>query len=121
MREQIPVLISLLACLAGCTASSIENRYLGMSGKYGSGQTTMGVYANDGKFSLSDGKSTCAGSFASWQAFTIVFPVTCTDGRSGSVTMTRPSAGVAILAGEGTIQFANGETRRFAFGPKSNM
>lgn len=36
--------------------------------------------------------------------------------------MTRPGVGsVGILAGEGTIEFTNGETRRFAFGPASNM
>jgi len=121
MRAATLTLMLMSSCLSGCTASAIENRYLGMNGKYGSGSTTMGVYANDGKFSITDEKSTCSGSFPSWQAFTIVFPVTCTDSRTGSVTMTRPSAGVAILAGEGTIQFTNGATKRFAFGPKSNM
>jgi hypothetical protein len=31
--------------------------------------------------------------------------------------MTRPTANASIIAGEGTMQFTNGEIRRFIFAP----
>lgn len=106
--------LAFLAALAGC--NTVENQYVDASGKRGSGQTTFSVTFSDGKFSISDAGVTCSGSFDSWQSATVVFPVTCSDGKSGSVTMTRPTANASLVAGEGTMQLTNGETRRFVFG-----
>lgn len=105
--------------LASC--NTIENQYVDATGKHGSGQTTFSTTFSDGKFSVSDAKSTCSGTFASWQSATVVFPVKCSDGKTGSVTMTRPTANASMVAGEGTMQLSSGETRRFVFGRKDIM
>jgi hypothetical protein len=111
---RIVTLLALLA-LAGC--NSIGVRYVDATGERGTGTLTGGpVSFNDGKFSISDRGVTCSGSFPSWANLTVVFPVTCTDGKTGTVTMTRPPANV--IAGEGTMQLSSGETRRFVFGQR---
>ena len=102
--------------LASC--NSIENQYVDATGKHGSGQTTFSVTQSDGKFSIADKAGTCGGTFDSWSGATVVFPVACTNGKTGTVVMTRPTANASLVAGEGTIQFVGGETRRFIFGPK---
>lgn len=111
--NRAPLLIAL-AFLAGC--NTIENQYVDATGKHGSGQTTFSATMSDGKFSIADKGVTCSGTFDSWQASTVVFPVACTDGRRGSVTMTRPTANASLVAGEGTMQLGGGEVRRFVFG-----
>jgi hypothetical protein len=112
-----PIILALAALsLTGC--NTIENQYVDANGKHGSGQTTFGATQENGKFSISDARSTCSGTFPNWRSATVVFPVSCTDGRQGSSTMTRPMTNASIVAGEGTLQFTNGETKRFVFGPK---
>jgi hypothetical protein len=113
--KRLATLISILA-LSGC--NTIENQYVDATGKHGSGQTTFSATLSDGKFSIAEKSGSCSGQFDSWSNATVVFPVTCTNGKSGSVVMTRPTANASIIAGEGTIQFVGGETRRFVFGPK---
>lgn len=105
-----------LLCLAGC--NTIQNQYVDATGKHGSGTTTFGVAFDQVKFRISDSAVTCSGGAESWQSPTLVFPVACTDGKTGTATMTRPTANASAVAGEGTIQFTSGETRRFVFGPK---
>lgn len=108
------ILVAALGIIAGC--NTVENRYIDATGVHGRGQTTFGATQEDGKFSISDSSSTCAGSFPHWRNATVVFPVSCTDGRSGTVTMTRPMTNASMVAGEGTIQFNNGTSKRFMFG-----
>lgn len=100
--------------LAGC--NTIQNHYVDASGKHGSGTTTFGATQENVKFSIRDEKSTCTGSTDNWRSMTVVIPITCTDGKSGTVMMTRPLSG--LIAGEGTMQLASGEVRRIMFGPK---
>jgi len=106
------------AIIAGCNA--VQTAYIDASGKHGKGEITYGVHnMKDGKFSITDNGVTCRGTFPDWANYTVVFPVSCSDGRSGQASMTRPTAtGVTVLAGEGTMQFTDGTTRRFAYGPK---
>lgn len=102
-----------VSALAGC--SSVNAQYVGPDGRYGTGAVTGGALSlNNGKFSIAAQGVTCSGNFPSWEKRSIVFPVWCTDGVSGTVTMTR--APVNVIAGEGTMQLTNGETRRFTFG-----
>lgn len=111
-------LTATLLCLGLAGCNTIQNQYVDATGTHGSGTTTMSVTMTDGKFSISDRGATCSGTFPNWTAITVVFPVACTDGKRGTVTMSRPTAGVATLAGEGTMALTNGEARRFVFGPK---
>ncbi len=113
MKPLAPLLPIIL--LTSC--NTIENHYVDATGKLGSGQTTMSVTQSDGKFSIADEAVACSGTFDSWANATVVFPVNCTNGKSGSVVMTRPTANGSLVAGEGTIQFVTGESRRFTFGP----
>jgi hypothetical protein len=114
--NRAPLLLAL-TLLAGC--NTLENQYVNATGKHGSGQTTFSATMSNGKFSIADKGVTCSGTFDSWQAATIVFPVACTDGRRGSVTMTRPTANYSQVAGEGTMEFTDGSTKRFVFGRDS--
>ena len=107
-----------VAGLAGC--NSVQTAYIDSTGKHGRGEITYGVHnMENGKFSITDNGVTCRGAFPDWSDYTVVFPVQCTDGRAGQASMTRPtSTGVSVLAGEGTIQFTDGQTKRFVYGPK---
>ncbi|NTA79969.1 hypothetical protein G6L13_05660 [Agrobacterium tumefaciens] len=107
-------LVASLGLIAGC--NTIENRYIDAKGTHGHGQTTFGATQENGKFSIADSSSTCTGSFPHWRNATVVFPVSCTDGRSGTVTMTRPMTNASMVSGEGTIQFTNGTSKKFMFG-----
>ena len=112
-RGRITSTIALCVGLAGC--NMIQNKYVDSTGMHGSGTTTFGAMQEDGKFSITDEKATCRGVFE-WKNPTAVFPVQCTDGKNGTVTMTRPTANASQIAGEGTIEFTDGATKRFVFG-----
>ncbi|WP_421579504.1 hypothetical protein [Shinella sp. M31] len=112
MRKVLFVVAFGLAT-AGC--NTIQNKYVDSTGMRGSGTTTFGAMQENGKFSITDEKATCRGVFE-WKNPTAVFPVQCTDRKSGTVTMTRPTANASQIAGEGTIQFTDGTERRFVFG-----
>jgi hypothetical protein len=98
--------------LSACGAS-IKMAYVDASGKSGSGVTTVNGTLGDGNFSISDKGQTCRGEFKSWSNISVVFPVKCSNGLAGSVTMTRTAEGT--IAGEGTMQLENGETRHIIF------
>lgn len=100
--------------LAGC--NTVKNHYVDAGGIHGGGTTTFSATQTDGKFSISDSSGTCTGTFPSWKSAVVVFPVSCSNGKAGTVTMTRPTANATIVEGEGTIQFTDGSTRRFIFG-----
>lgn len=107
------IAVLAISALAGC--SSVQTQYVGPTGQYGSGSITGGVMSmNNGKFSIAANGVTCSGNFPSWEKLTVIFPIWCTDGTSGTVTMARPP--VNVISGEGTMQLTNGETRRFTFG-----
>jgi hypothetical protein len=110
MKRILPCI--LFAALASCNAMSVQ--YVDSGGKRGAGTTNITALQTDGTFSVTDKGVTCSGTFPSWKAMTVVFPVRCTDGQTGSVTMTRPASGP--IAGEGTMQLTSGEIRRFIFG-----
>jgi hypothetical protein len=71
-----------------------------------------------GKFEVSGryaGKPlTCSGTYnALDSAKTIAMPVTCSDGRHGTVTATRDASG---MNGSGHVRLADGSSARFIFG-----
>jgi hypothetical protein len=101
--------------LTSCNAMSVQ--YVDATGRRGTGTANISAVQTDGTFSVTDKGVTCSGKFPSWQQMTVVFPVQCTDGQSGSVTMTRPASGP--IAGEGTMQLGSGEVRRFIFGKRT--
>lgn len=105
----------LCLALSGCNAMTVQ--YVDATGRRGTGTANISAVQTDGTFSVTDNGTTCSGEFPSWRQMAVVFPVHCTDGQSGSVTMTRPASGP--IAGEGTMQLASGEVRRFVFGNTS--
>lgn len=113
------IMVLALAAMACTGCNSVSTAYVDATGKHGSGKITYGTYnMSNGEFSIADAGVTCSGSFPDWAAYTVVFPVKCTDGRSGQASMTRPSStGMSVLAGEGTIHFIGGEIKRFVFAP----
>lgn len=108
-----PVLIVMLALLVGC-ASQQGVKYVGPSGQYGSGSIAMSGTLSNGQFSVTDKSGTCSGAFKSWSNLTITFPVRCTNGPKGSVTLTRLMDGP--LTATGTMTLDNGETRQVVYG-----
>lgn len=111
------VIGAALVGLTGCNTVSVQ--YVDATGRHGSGEATVSVTQQNGTFSITDKGATCSGTFANWNQLTVVFPVTCTDGKSGSVTMTRPTEGPII--GEGTMELRSGEKRRFLFGREGGL
>lgn len=82
------------------------------------GQTLKGTATaslSGGKFSVTDGKLTCGGSYDSMSSSpTIEMQVLCSDGRKGIVISTREPSGVA---GHGTVKLNDGSEWTFVFGP----
>lgn len=103
---------ALLLVITGCSPT-VKMAYVDARGKHGSGAVTMDGTLHNGKLSITDGAQTCAGSFTSWSSLTVVVPVKCTGGVTGTATMTRAMDGP--ISGEGTMQLSNGETKRFVY------
>jgi hypothetical protein len=99
--------------LAGC-ASSEGVKYVGSAGQYGSGSISMSGTMSNGQFSARDKDGTCSGAFKSWSNLTITFPVKCSYGPKGSVTLTRPTDGP--LTATGVMVLDNGEARQVVYG-----
>lgn len=115
MNKRVFFVLPFCVMIAGC--NSIGVRYVDATGERGAGTITGGALSmNDGKFSIADKGVTCSGNFPSWTNLTITFPVSCTDGNRGTVTVTRPP--VNAIAGEGTMELTNGEVRRIVFGQR---
>lgn len=114
MRDRALVFSLTLMAMALSSCNAISVRYVDATGIRGTGTLDVSALQTNGTFSIRDEAATCAGKFPSWQKMTVVFPVNCTDGKLGTVTMTRPASG--SVAGEGTLQLASGEVRRFVFG-----
>ena len=77
------------------------------------GMTTASLTGGRGRVEATDGTLTCLGEYKSDQpSRVIVFPVRCTDGRTGVATRTS----FFLDQGEGTIRMSDGEVARFAFG-----
>lgn len=112
MRCMIMLALPALVLLAGCGAT-VKMAYVDASGKHGSGTVSMDSTLHNGKLSISDKGQTCSGSFHDWSSLTIVVPVKCSDGKTGTATMTRALSGT--ISGEGTMQLSGGEVRRFVY------
>ncbi len=90
---------------------------IGPNGEIFKGSATASL-AEGGKFSATNGKITCAGTYDALSSSTTVsFPVICTDGRKGLGTATRDASGVT---GSGTIKMNDGSDWTFVFGPVAN-
>ncbi|MER8925819.1 hypothetical protein [Mesorhizobium sp. M0859] len=107
--------IGVLPCLLAIAACSptVKMAYVDASGKHGSGTVTMDGTLHNVELSISDNGQSCSGTFPSWSNLTVVVPVKCTDGVTGTATMTRVMDGP--ISGEGTMQLSNGETKRFVY------
>ncbi len=105
------MLIGLLIA-SGCSTSKVT--YVGPDGPYGSGIMTGGFASmSNGRFSIADAGITCSGNYSSWEDGPLKFPVWCSDGTSGTVTLS-PSPDIKST-GVGTIQIYDGEPRQIAF------
>lgn len=101
------------AVLTSCASDQVV-RYVGPSGAYGSGSIAMNGTLGDGRLIISNKGETCAGTFPSWSALTVIFPVQCTGGATGTVTLTRPAEG--RLTAQGSMLLSTGETRQIIYG-----
>ncbi|TIX71693.1 MAG: hypothetical protein E5V25_07845 [Mesorhizobium sp.] len=106
-------LLVIAFVLAGC-ASQQSVKYVGPSGQYGSGSIAMSGTMANGRFSVSDQSGTCDGTFPSWSNLTITFPVRCTNGPKGTITLTRLQDGP--LTATGVMVLDNGQTRQVVYG-----
>lgn len=104
--------VALAGILAGC-APTIAVQYVDASGRHGAGNVSVSGTLQNGRLSLTSKGETCSGAFANWSSLTVVVPLACTSGLTGTATMTRPFSGPII--GEGTMQLSDGTSRRFTF------
>lgn len=111
----------LLACLfaiSGCGAT-VKMAYVDAGGKHGTGTVTMDGTLHNGKLSITDAGQVCTGTFPDWSDLTLVVPVQCTGGITGTATLTRVMDGP--ISGEGTMQLSNGVTKRFVYNSVGNV
>lgn len=121
LRTTIQIAAALVgsACLASC--DTVGARFVDASGRHGDGDIRGDVYNwRDGSLTIYDRSLSCSGRFPDWAAYTITFAVECSDGRKGMATMTRPT-NYGAMAGEGIMQFTDGTSKRFIFGPKKTL
>lgn len=111
-------LIAALLCLGLAGCNTIQNQYVDATGTHGIGTTTFGATQEDVRFSIASKGETCTGRADNWRSATLGMPVSCSSGKSGMVTMTRPMTNASQVAGEGTMMMTDGTARKFIFGPE---
>lgn len=76
------------------------------------GSATAGLKI--GTFSVTSAAATCTGSYDPLsRERRMILPVTCTDGRTGTIDVMRDRR---LTSGEGTVTFIDGTTGTFRFG-----
>jgi hypothetical protein len=105
------VAIFAVAC-CGCTVT-VPVAIIGRDGHVLRGTAITG--SSSGSFTVSDGAATCRWGYGSRdRSLTVSMPVTCSDGRSGTVTATRDAN---VPSGAGTFTLSDGSRGTFLFGP----
>jgi hypothetical protein len=102
--------LALVVGLSGCTAT-FPGAVIAPDGQILRGENFVTFSA--GRFSVTDGRLTCAGSYNPLdQSPTIAVAVRCSDGRAGIATATRDTA----MSGGGKVTFSDGSDWTFVFG-----
>jgi hypothetical protein len=107
----------MLLALGGCVGPQASIHYVGPNGAYGMGTIEANPAGQlSGKITLSNSLETCTSTFENWHSPTISTPFSCSDGKSGTLTLTRASPS---LEGQGTAQFTDGTNRLVIFNVKA--
>lgn len=111
MRKTVLAVV-LAVSLAGCSVTE-PVVVIGKNGQILRGTATADL--SGGRFNVTDGKLTCAGSYDGYDtSTTISMPVHCNDGRKGMVIATRDAGG---RSGSGRVRLDDGMDADFIFGP----
>jgi hypothetical protein len=105
------LLLTLLLAATACSMTvpvAVVNKHGGVM--KGSATASM----SGGTFQVADDKVSCSGTYdAMSMAATISMPVTCSDGRSGTVTATRDDT---MMSGSGYVDLSDKSHAAFFFG-----
>jgi len=102
--------LALAVGLGGCT-TAFPGAVITPDGQILRGENFVTFSA--GRFSVSDGRLTCAGSYNPLgQSQTVTVAVRCNDGRTGIAIATRDTA----TSGGGKVTFSDGSEWTFVFG-----
>lgn len=115
MLARTALMIALSFGTAGCWPEA-RIQYVGPAGLYGRG-TLMAepVGLLNGRIRIEDGAEVCDAAFENWNGTVISKPLTCSNGFTGMITLTRSAD---ELAGQGNAVMSDGTTRQIVFGPR---
>lgn len=109
--------LATLAALSGCGSITLPAAVKTSDGRELIGTTTAAMSGGTFSVATADKELTCSGTYdAMDMSPTIVVPVTCSDGRYASVTVTRSPDG---RSGVGNAQLSDGSTAVVAFGNRA--
>ncbi len=99
--------------LTGCASITVPAQGVASTGEAFTGTATAKI-SGEGTFELKGSSgATCSGKYdAMDMTKTISIPMTCSDGRTGTVIATRNAAGTG---GSGTASLSDGSTAVFTF------
>lgn len=107
---RVLAVITCFFCAACSTTLPVV--LVGPNGEVYRGMTHAAL--SGGSFGVTDGTNTCQGTYNALDLSPVLtIPATCSDGRTGIITATRESDG---MAGMGTVAVSDGTTWGFGFG-----
>lgn len=99
-----PILLALTA-----SSLTLPVAVVNTQGKVMQGSATASLLG--GTFEVADGEAICFGTYE--MSLPATLPITCTDGRRGTVTFTR---GVSVMSGSGYVELSDKSHAAFFFG-----
>lgn len=118
MRIQHLCATACLAFLAGCGSITLPAAVKMDNGQALTGTTTAAVSGGHFEVSAPGGSLSCKGNYDALDTRPVLnTPVTCSDGRYGTITVIRTPDG---MAGSGTVTLASGEKGAVGFGREAS-
>lgn len=113
--------LALILCatlLAGCAGMTIPAKGVTGKGRVLHGEIKSSLTLSGGTLVLSDNKISCSAPLDGFESKpTIIIKATCSDGRMAYGRISRSAAAYSlILAGDGELNFADGERVIIAWG-----
>lgn len=106
--------LALTLMLTGCGSITLPAAVKMNGGEVLTGTTTAALSGGTFQVKSPTGSLVCSGNYDALDTNPVLMaPVTCNDGRYGTITMTRD---IANQSGIGTVRLASGETGNVAFG-----
>lgn len=118
MRIQLLWCLAAPFLLAGCGSITVPAAVKMENGDAYVGTTTAAMSGGTFQVSATSGKVACSGNYDAFDTSSVISaPVSCSDGRYGTITVIRNPD---LRGGAGTVNLADGSTGRVAFGKNAS-